>query len=137
MQMQMRLREKENVMKLKLILAFVLGVAIGVVSAELARASARPPGLLIVEYEITDPVAWKDYLAGSRSISVERKFLARHAEGISLSGAPPKWIGIVEYPSVDDALAYDSSPEYVALKPIRDKATNWRSYVVELLPTPK
>jgi len=32
------------------------------------------------------------------------------------------------------ALAFDSSPEYTALKAIRDKSTKWRSFVVEGLP---
>ncbi len=37
-------------------------------------------------------------------------------------------------PSVDDTLAFDSSPEYTALKVIHDKSTKWRSFVVEGLP---
>jgi uncharacterized protein (DUF1330 family) len=48
-----------------------------------------------------------------------------------LSGEPPKWIGILQYPSLEDAIAFDSSPEYSALKSIRDKSTKWRSFVLE------
>jgi uncharacterized protein (DUF1330 family) len=51
------------------------------------------------------------------------------------SDEPPKrWVGILRYPSLEDALAFDSSPEYEALKPIRDQSTRWRSFVVEGLP---
>ena len=59
--------------------------------------------------------------------------IAQHTQQskVSLSGEPPKWIGILEYPSIEDALAHDSSPAYAALKPVRDKSTNWRAYVVE------
>lgn len=32
------------------------------------------------------------------------------------------------------AAAFDSSPDYTALKPIRDRSTKWRSFVVEGLP---
>jgi uncharacterized protein (DUF1330 family) len=124
-------------MSLKLILTLTAGVVIGVVGVELARASAEPPGFLVVEYEIIDPAGWKEYLAGSNGIPGERTFLARHAKGISLSGEPTKWIGIIQYPSVEDALAHDSSKEYAALKPVRDRSTNWRSYVVEGLPSSK
>jgi uncharacterized protein (DUF1330 family) len=40
----------------------------------------------------------------------------------------------LQYPSLEDALAFDSSPEYTALKAVRDKSTKWRSFVVEGLP---
>lgn len=115
----------------KISLAVVAGALIGAAGIELARAGAKPPGYLVVEYEITDPAGFKTYLQGSNAIKSSRVFLARHAKGTSLSGEPPKWIGIIQYPSVEDALAYDASPEYVALKPLRDKSTKWRSFVVE------
>ncbi len=115
----------------KLILAVIAGAIIGAASIEMARAAAKPPGYLIVEYEITDPAGFKIYLQGSGAIKSSRVFLARHAKGTPLSGEPPKWIGIIQYPIVEEALAYDASPEYAALKPIRDKSTKWRSFVVE------
>jgi len=104
---------------------------IGVTGVEASRALERAPAYLVVEYEITDAAGWREYLAGVSEISGKRTFLARHAKGISLSGEQPKWIGILKYPSIEDALSYDSSPEYTALKPIRDKSTKWRAYVVE------
>ena len=121
-------------MKLRLMLALLAGIAIGS-GMDFTSASTKAPGYLVVEYEIMDPEGWREYLAGSRSIRSERRFLARHAEGISLAGESPKWIGIIQYPSVDDALAHDASDEYAALKPIRDRSTNWRAYVVEGLHT--
>ena len=111
------------------------GVAVGATGIELARASARPANFLVVEYEITDLIGFQTYINGADAIHSSRIFLARHAKATSLSGEPPKkWIGILRYPSVQDALAFDSSPEYTALKPIRDKSTKWRSFVVEGLP---
>lgn len=115
----------------KMCLAVIAGAIIGAVGIEMARAGAKPPGYLVVEYEITDPAGFKTYLQGSNAIKSSRVFLARHAKGTSLSGEPPKWIGIIQYPTIEDALAYDASPEYAALKPIRDKSTKWRSFVVE------
>ena len=115
----------------KISLAVIAGAIIGAVSIEMARAAAKPPGYLVVEYEITDSAGFKTYLQGSNAIKGSRVFLARHAKGTSLSGEPPKWIGIIQYPSVEEALTYDASPEYAALKPIRDKSTKWRSFVVE------
>jgi uncharacterized protein (DUF1330 family) len=115
----------------KMCLAVIAGAIIGAAGIEMARAGAKPPGYLVVEYEITDPAGFKTYLQGSTAIKSSRVFLARHAKGTSLSGESPKWIGIIQYSTVEDALAYDASPEYAALKPIRDKSTKWRSFVVE------
>ena len=119
----------------KLVLAGLGGLGIGAVAVQLAHASARPPAFQIVEYEITDPAGFQAYIKGAGAIHSSRIFLARHAKGTSLSGAPPKWIGILQYSSLEDALAFDSSPEYTALKSIRDKSTKWRSFVVEGLPS--
>ena len=119
----------------KLLLAGLVGIGIGVAAAEIAHASAKPPAFQIVEYEITDPAGFQKYINGADAIHSARVFLARHAQGTALAGEPPKkWIGILRYPSLDDALAFDSSPEYKALKPIRDQSTKWRSFVVEGLP---
>ena len=115
----------------KTFLAVVAGAIMGAAAIELARAAAKPPGFLIVEYEITDPAGFKTYLQGSNAIKSSRVFLARHAKGTPLSGEPPKWIGIIQYASVEEALAYDASPEHAALKPIRDMSTKWRSFVIE------
>jgi uncharacterized protein (DUF1330 family) len=117
--------------KVQLLLALLAGVAMGAVGIELARATAKPPAFMVVEYEITDPVGFRAYIKGADAIHSSRIFLARHAKGTSLSGEPPKWIGILQYPSLEDAIAFDSSPEYSALKSIRDKSTKWRSFVVE------
>jgi len=92
------------------------------------------PAFQIVEYEITDPAGFQTYIKSAGAIHSSRVFLARHAKGTSLSGEPPKWIGILQYPSLADALAFDSSSEHTALKPICDISTKWRSFVVEGLP---
>ena len=118
----------------RLLLAVLGGIAIGGAVVELAHAMAKPPAFQVVEYEITDPVGFQTYIKGADAIHSSRVFLARHAKGTSLSGEPPKWIGILKYPSLEDALAFDSSPEYTALKAVRDRSTKWRSFVVEGLP---
>jgi len=116
-------------------IALVSGVVIGALGIDSIRAQAKPPGYIIVEFEVTDPLGWKTYTEGTRAMpSSGGIFLARASKGTGLTGDKPKTITIVQFPSVDDAIAFDSSPAYVALKPIRDKSSNWRSYVVEGLP---
>jgi uncharacterized protein (DUF1330 family) len=94
--------------------------------------AAKAPAFPVVEFEITDSVNFQSYPKGAAAIHRDRVLLARRAEGAGLSGEPPKkWVGILRYPSLEDALAFDSSPEYEALKPIRDESTRWRTSVVE------
>jgi uncharacterized protein (DUF1330 family) len=116
--------------KMQLSLAVVAGVVIGASGIGLAWAKAKPPAYMVVEYEITDHAGFEEFIKRDAAIHGPRTFLARHAKGVSLSGEPPKWIGIVQFPSVEEAVKFDTSPEFTALKPIRDKSTVWRSFVV-------
>lgn len=119
------------------VLGATLVVAIATIasfSASPACAQAKPPGYLVVEFEVTDPVGWKAYVDAARSLPTSGKPIVRATKGVALTGAEPQTISIFKFPSVEEALAFDSSPGYVALKAARDKSSNWRSYVVEGLP---
>jgi len=116
--------------KMQLSLAVVAGVVTGASGIGLAWAKARPVAYMVVEYEITDRAGFEEFIRRDSAIHGPRTFLARHAKGVALSGEPPKWIGIVQFPSVEEAVKFDTSPELAALKPIRDKSTKWRSFVV-------
>lgn len=121
--------------KRKVAVALVSGIAIGALGIESLRAQNKPAGFLVAEFEVTDPVGWKSYQDGLRAMpSNDGVFLVRATKGAGLAGAQPKTITIVQFPTVQDAIAFDSSPAYTALKPLRDKSSNWRSYVVEGLP---
>ena len=115
----------------RLALATIAGFMIGAFGIEATRAQSKAPGFLVVEFEVTDPVGWKTYVDGARASPSGGIFLVRAAKGTALAGEQPKSITIVQFPSVEDAVAFDSSPQYAALKPIRDKSSKWRSYVVE------
>ena len=99
-----------------------------------AYAQAKPPAYVVVEFEVTDPVGWKQYTDGARALMNSGRFLVRATKGIPQSGEPPRNITIVMFPSLEEAEAFNSSTAYTALKPIRDKSSKWRSYVVEGLP---
>ena len=53
---------------------------------------------------------------------------------LALSGAAPTWVGSLKSPSIEEALAFENSPQYQALVGTRDKGAKWRAYVVEGLP---
>jgi uncharacterized protein (DUF1330 family) len=119
---------------LKLISGTLAGFAICAAGIGTIRAQGKPPGYLVVEFQVTDSVGWKAYADAARILPTTGTFIVRATKGQSLAGDPPKTITIVKFPTVDDAVAFDSSPAYVALKEGRDKSSNWRSYVVEGLP---
>jgi len=119
---------------LKLLGAALAGVAICAVGVESIRAQSKPPGYLVIEFQVTDPVGWKSYADAARALPTTGTFIVRATKGVPLAGEPPKTITLIKFPSVDEALAFDASPAYVALKAGRDKSSNWRSYVVEGLP---
>lgn len=119
----------------QVVAAASIGIFVGAASVTRAMAAtSKSPAYLVVEYEITDRDAFQAYIKGVESLPTTRVFLARHAKGISLSGEPPKWIGILKYPSLEEALAFENSTQYKALVSARDKGTKWRAYVVEGLP---
>ena len=108
-------------------LAVAIGIVIGVSGIQIVRAAGKPAAYMVVEYEIADRDAFQAYIKGANAIPTSRIFLARHAKGVALSGDPPKWIGILKYSSLDEALAFEHSPQYQALIATRDKGTKWRA----------
>jgi uncharacterized protein (DUF1330 family) len=119
---------------LKLTRNAVAVTLIGVLAVDSSNAQTQAPGYMIIEYEITDQAEYREYLKASaalRATGVGGKFLVRGAKGFSLSGEPPKTTAILQFAGVDEAIAFDRSPEHSALKASRDKATKWRSFVVE------
>jgi uncharacterized protein (DUF1330 family) len=119
---------------LKLTGAMLAGGVLCAVGIESSQAQSKPPGYLVIEFQVTDPVGWKAYADAARALPTSGTFLARATKGVALAGDPPRTITLIKFPSVDDALAFDASPAYVALKAGRDSSSNWRSYVVEGLP---
>lgn len=111
------------------------GVAIAAAMFANAYAQAKPPAYLVVEFEVVDPVGWKQYTDAARALGGPGRFLVRAAKGVPHAGDPPKSITIIMFPSMEAAEAFDSSPGYTALKANRDKSAKWRSYVVEGLPS--
>ena len=118
-------------------LAVIISTLTGVLAVDAPRAQTKLPGYMIIEYTVTDPSAYREYLKASaalRQSGVGGTFLVRGAQGVGLSGDAPKTTAIIQFASVDEAVTFDRSPEYSALKANRDKALKWRSFVVEGMP---
>jgi uncharacterized protein (DUF1330 family) len=84
-------------------------------------------GYVIVDVNITDPEEYQVY-ARQTPATVEQyggKFLVRGGQPETLEGEwPTKRIVVIEFPSVEQAHAWYNSPEYSAIKGIRQRAAN-------------
>jgi hypothetical protein len=73
--------------------AATLVVAVGtIVSFAMVsvRAQSKPPGYLVVEFQVTDPVGWKAYADAARALPTSGKPIVRATKGVALSGEEPR-----------------------------------------------
>jgi len=119
----------------KLWMAVVVGIALGFAGANAIRAQqTKPaPGYVVGELDITDPVAYQQYAAKSSAIVAAHggEYLIRGGKVTPLEGEPPKRFVVIHYESVEKALEWYNSPEYVAARTIRQKAAKSRVFIVE------
>jgi uncharacterized protein (DUF1330 family) len=118
-------------------LALLAGIAIGAIALEgLHAQGAKLKAYSVSEAEILDPSAQAAYLPAARkAIEAAHGRALRTAAGRVVQidgGAPPKSAAIVEWDSLDDAVAFYKSKAWADLAPQRDKSTKViRRYVVE------
>jgi uncharacterized protein (DUF1330 family) len=125
-------------MKVQYSMTLLAGIAIGAVAFQgLHAQGAKQKAYSISELEILDASAHAAY------VPVARKALeAAHGRSLrtttgriaQIDGAPaPMNVALVEWDSVDDALAFYKSKAWTDLAPQRDKGTKAiRRYVVEV-----
>ena len=89
---------------------------------------------VLVDVTITDPVRYEDYkkLTLGTLQPYDGKFIVRGAATESLEGDwNPGRIVVLEFPSLEKAKAWWSSPEYAPAKAIRQSASTAKLLVVE------
>jgi uncharacterized protein (DUF1330 family) len=119
------------------IVVLLAGVAIGAIALEGLHAQGAKKAYAIAEIEILDPAAQAAYLPAARkAIEAAHGRTLRTVGGRVVQiegGSPPKSVAIVEWDSVDDALAFYKSKAWTDLAAQREKATKAiRRYVVEV-----
>ena len=123
--------------KYALALSLLAGVAIGAVAVQgLHAQSAKLKAWSIGEEEPLDMAALNTYLPGIRDAILQhhgKSFRTLNGRVIQVEGAaPPKNVAIVEWDSVDDALAFYKSDVWKASQAQREKAYKiTRRYIVE------
>jgi uncharacterized protein (DUF1330 family) len=124
-------------MKAQYVMTLLAGVAIGAIGLQgLHAQGAKQKAYTISEIEVLDPSAQAAYLPAARK-AIEtahgRTFRTVGGRIVQIEGAPaPKNVGVIEWDSLDDAVAFYKSKAWADLAPQREKATKViRRYVVE------
>jgi uncharacterized protein (DUF1330 family) len=119
-------------------MVLLAGVTIGAIAVQgLHAQGAKLKAYSIGEIETLDASAQAAYLPAARkAIEAAHGHALRTAAGrvVQIEGGPaPKGVGIVEWDSLEDAVAFYKSKAWTDLAPQRDKAVKTiRRYVVEV-----
>jgi len=92
------------------------------------------PGYVVAELEVNDPTTFQKYGAAipGTLAPFDGKFLVRAGKVTPLEGDAPKGrFVVIAFDSVEKAVAWDSSPAYEAIKPLRQSSAKTRSFIVE------
>ena len=123
--------------KSKMVLAVVAGAALGAAAVQGLHAQAKLKAYSVGEVELIGALP-PDYLSSVRKAIEDahgRALRTVNGRVVSIEGAPPpKNVAIVEWDSVDDALAFYKSKAWNDFAPQRDEKAQKtiRRYVVEV-----
>ena len=122
--------------KSKMVLALVAGVALGAAATQGLHAQAKLKAYSVSELDVTDVKAQEAYLPSARKAIADahgRPLRTAGGRVVQIEGAAaPKSAAIVEWDSLDDAVAFYKSKAWTDLEPQRAKSYKLvRRYVVE------
>ncbi len=126
---------------LKLALAVLAGVSIGIAGAGAMRAqqASTPPGYVIAEVDVTDPTGIQKYVdrIPETLAPFNHHYVVRGGKIQTLEGDPPKaGVVIIAFDSAEKAREWYDSPAYQAIKPLRQSAAKSRIFIVEGVAAP-
>ncbi len=96
--------------------------------------SAAAQGFVVLEFTIKDPDGFRDYAQRTPSTVQQYggRFIVRPGKIAGVAGEAPKGaFAILAFPTVEQAQKWVSSPEYAALKTLRDRSAEARIFIVE------
>jgi uncharacterized protein (DUF1330 family) len=119
-----------------ILLSMTTGAALGGAAIQGLHAQSKLKAYSIGEIEVTDASAQPGYVPPVRNAIEQahgRSLRTLNGRVVSIEGgAPPKNVAIVEWDSLDDAVAFYKSKAWTDLAPQRDKSQKTiRRYVVE------
>jgi uncharacterized protein (DUF1330 family) len=114
--------------------ALACGLVVIFAAASLRAQQIKPlPAFLIAEIDVTDAVTYKSYAdqVPATLAPFGGKYLVRGGNVQSLEGEPPKRIVVIAFENMEKARAWENSPAYEAIKPIRHASAHSRTFIVE------
>jgi uncharacterized protein (DUF1330 family) len=119
----------------KLALAVLFGVAIGVAGGVSihARQTKALPGYVVAEVDVKDPAMFKKYgdqVPGTLA-PFNGHYIIRGGNPQAVEGEAPKRFVVIAFDSVEKAHAWEDSPAYGAIKPIRHSSATSRVFIAE------
>jgi uncharacterized protein (DUF1330 family) len=125
--------------RVSLLSALVLVLASVVVAKALHSSTIAPKAYGIAEINVTDMQAYRQYIAAVSPIVEEfgGRYLVRAGTVVPIEGdAPTGRFIVIEFPSLAVAKAFEASPQYLKIAPLRQKASQGRVFLVEGAPQP-
>jgi uncharacterized protein (DUF1330 family) len=116
------------------IAGIAIALAIVGVSTLVHAATAVPKGYVIAEITVTDPEAYKAYVAAVGPVVAHfgGEYRVRGGQVFALEGeAPTGRVVVIEFDSLAAARAFEDSAGYAAVAPLRRKAATSRIFIVE------
>ena len=95
------------------------------------------PAYLIAQIDVRDPERYREYTLHTPRViaAFGGRMLVRNGERKVLEGpADPRRVIVVECPSMDHIARFHASPEYTALRRIRESASEAHIIAIEGLP---
>ena len=120
----------------KLVLAVVAGVAMGVLGAMAihAQQGKSAPSYVVAEVDVHDAAMFAKYGAKVPDTlkAYNGHYLVRGGKIEGVEGTAPKdRFVVIQFESAEKARAWENSPEYEAIKPIRHSSATSRVFIVE------
>jgi uncharacterized protein (DUF1330 family) len=124
--------------KYKLALTLFTGVVIGLAAgtAMHAQQTKAPPAYVIAEPVISDLATFQKYgqqVPGTLE-PFGGHFLVRGGKVEALEGDAPQRFVVIAFDSAEKAKAWENSPAYEAIKPLRHASAKTRLFIVEGVP---
>jgi uncharacterized protein (DUF1330 family) len=122
--------------KSRIVLAVVVGAALGAAAVQGLHAQAKPKAYIVTETEVLDAAALAAYVpqaqTAARAAGGRPGIVRAGGKIVALIGEPPKRFGVSEWESLEKAQAYYNSAERKALDSQRAKAQKvTRQFIVE------
>jgi uncharacterized protein (DUF1330 family) len=128
------IKRGENMNKIYTAAAAIVGIALGSLGTQMLKGQKSPTGYYIAEvFEVSNQDQFNTYAAGVPK-TIEKyggHYLVRGGKTESLEGEQPRRIVVIAFKTVANAQKWYNSPEYSAIRPIRQRSAKSRGFIVE------